>query len=168
MFRKYIWSIGIWAPGWLSQLSLFFFKKFFFFKDFIYSWETQTQAEGEAGSPQGAQCRTWSQNSRIMTWAKGRHLTAEPPRCPSLHSLLNFKRRDWGPEKAGSICFCGAGRWTGPWDFWHQGSPLLHYATLPLKGHLPLWWLEGALPKTYSLSCPLKLRTGGKGNGSVI
>ena len=36
-------------------------------KDFIYSWErereweAETQAEGEAGSPQGAQCRTQSQ-----------------------------------------------------------------------------------------------------------
>ena len=29
--------------------------------------EAETQAEGEAGSPAGAQCRTQSQDPRIMT-----------------------------------------------------------------------------------------------------
>ena len=41
-----------------------------------------TQAEGEAGSLQGAWCRTQSQGPGIMTWAKGRHSTTEPPREP--------------------------------------------------------------------------------------
>ena len=54
---------------------------FLFFKIlYIYSWETQreaeTYAEGEAGSMQGARCETQSQDPKIMTWAKGR-----PPRC---------------------------------------------------------------------------------------
>ena len=44
--------------------------------------EAETQAEGEAGSMQGAQCGTRSRDSRIMPWAKGRHQTAEQTRDP--------------------------------------------------------------------------------------
>ena len=44
--------------------------------------EAETQAEGEAGSIQGARCGTQSQVSRITPWAEGRRLTAEPPRRP--------------------------------------------------------------------------------------
>ena len=50
--------------------------------------EAETQAEEEAGSMQEAQCGTWSQDSGIMPWAKGRHSTAEPPRCPHIWSFL--------------------------------------------------------------------------------
>ena len=39
-------------------------------------------AEGEAGSMQGAWCQTRSWNSGIIPWAEGRCSTAEPPRCP--------------------------------------------------------------------------------------
>ena len=46
-----------------------------FFKDFIYLFmkerEAETQAEGEAGSMQGAQCGTRSRVSRITPWAEG-------------------------------------------------------------------------------------------------
>ena len=44
----------------------------FFFQDFIYSQETekQRQAEGEAGSLQGAWCGTWSLDPGIITWAE--------------------------------------------------------------------------------------------------
>ena len=54
---------------------------FFFFKIlFIYSWQThrvgereaETQAEGEAGSMQGAWCGTPTRESGITRWAKGR------------------------------------------------------------------------------------------------
>ena len=44
--------------------------------------EAETEAEGEAGSMQGAGLRTGSQDPRITPWAKGRHYTAEPPRDP--------------------------------------------------------------------------------------
>ena len=44
--------------------------------------EAETQAEGEAGSLQGAQRRTQSQDPRIPTWAKGGGSTTEPPRSP--------------------------------------------------------------------------------------
>ena len=44
--------------------------------------EVETQAEGEAGFPQGPRCRTRSQDPRIMPWAQGRRSTTEPPRCP--------------------------------------------------------------------------------------
>ena len=48
--------------------------------------EAETQAEGEAGSLQGAQCRTWSQDSRITLGAKGRRSTTEPPWRPEIIS----------------------------------------------------------------------------------
>ena len=42
---------------------------------FIYLWETQkeaeTQADGEAGSMQGAWCGTPSQDCKITPWAEG-------------------------------------------------------------------------------------------------
>ena len=44
--------------------------------------EAETQAEGEAGSMQGAQRGIRSRVSRIAPWAKGRHQTAAPPRDP--------------------------------------------------------------------------------------
>ena len=44
--------------------------------------EAETQAEGEAGSMQGARRGTRSRVSRIMPWAEGRRQTAEPPRDP--------------------------------------------------------------------------------------
>ena len=44
--------------------------------------EAETQAEGGAGSTQGAWCGTWSQDPRIMPWAQGSCSTAEPPRRP--------------------------------------------------------------------------------------
>ena len=44
--------------------------------------EAETQAEGEAGSMQGAQRGTRSRVSRIMPWAKGRHQTTEPLQDP--------------------------------------------------------------------------------------
>ena len=52
---------------------------YIFFKDFIYLFiretenKAETQAEGETGSMQGAQCGTW-----ITPRAKGLHPTAEP------------------------------------------------------------------------------------------
>ena len=48
----------------------------------------ETQAEGEAGSLQGARCETGSQDPRITPWAEGRCSTAEPPRRPSTIKLL--------------------------------------------------------------------------------
>ena len=57
------------------------------FKDlknlFMRETEAETQAEGEAGSLQGAQCGTGSWDSGIMTWAEGRRSNAEPPRLPT-------------------------------------------------------------------------------------
>ena len=51
--------------------------------------EAETQAEGEAGSMQGARRGTGSRVSRITPWAEGRGSTAEPPRCPYF-SLFKF------------------------------------------------------------------------------
>ena len=63
----------------------------YFFKDFIYSWETQreregeTQAEGVAGSMQGARSRTQSQVSRITAWTKGSTKPLSHSGCPQLY-----------------------------------------------------------------------------------
>ena len=46
--------------------------------------DTQREAEGEAGSTQGAQCGTRSWVSKIRPWAEGRCQTAEPPRDPTM------------------------------------------------------------------------------------
>ena len=64
---------------------------------FIYSWETHTEreAEREAGSPQGSQCGTRSQDSRITPWAEGRCSTAEPPRHPNKLILKFIWRGKW-------------------------------------------------------------------------
>ena len=43
----------------------------------------ETQAEGEAGSMQGARRGIRSRVSRIVPWAKDRRQTAVPPRDPS-------------------------------------------------------------------------------------
>ena len=59
-----------------------------FLKIFIYlfmrdtHWEAEAQAEREADFPWWTQCRTWSQDPRITTWAKGRCSTTESPRNP--------------------------------------------------------------------------------------
>ena len=45
--------------------------------------EAETQAEGEAGSPQGARCGIRSQDPEITPWAEGRCSTAKPPRRPT-------------------------------------------------------------------------------------
>ena len=44
--------------------------------------EAETQAEGEAGSLQGARCRTWIWDPGVTPWAQGRCQTAAPPRDP--------------------------------------------------------------------------------------
>ena len=85
---------------------------FLIFYLFIYSWETQserereavTQAEGEAGSMQGAWHGTRSWNSRIMPWAEGRHSTAEPPGRPYV-CVLNRVRTHAVWKEAGTLRF---------------------------------------------------------------
>ena len=44
--------------------------------------EAETQAEGEAGSLQGAQCGTRFWDPGIVPWAKGGRSTTEPPGVP--------------------------------------------------------------------------------------
>ena len=52
--------------------------------------EAKTQAEGEAGSVQGARHGTRSRVSRIAPWAKGRRQTAAPRRDSPLFSFFSF------------------------------------------------------------------------------
>ena len=79
----------------------------FFFKIlFIYSWKTEreaeTQAEGEAGSLQGAWCGTQSQDPGITPWTEGRCSTTKLPRCfltifyIFFFALSHMKRSIWG------------------------------------------------------------------------
>ena len=44
--------------------------------------EAETQAEGEAGSSQGARCETWSQDPGITPWAEGSTNSLHHPECP--------------------------------------------------------------------------------------
>ena len=44
--------------------------------------EAETQAEGEAGSMQGARCGTRSQDHRITPWAEGGAKLLIHPGCP--------------------------------------------------------------------------------------
>ena len=64
-----------------------------FLKIYLFMRDTErgaeTQAEGEVGSTQGAQCRTQSQDPGIMPWAKGRCPTTEPPRRPQRTVIPN-------------------------------------------------------------------------------
>ena len=46
--------------------------------------ETETKAEGEAGSMQGAQCGTPSRVSSITPWAEGGAKPLSHPGCPDL------------------------------------------------------------------------------------
>ena len=70
------------------------FILFYFFKDLIYLFmrdtekEAETQAEGGAGSMQGARRGTQSPDPRTRPWAEGRCSTAEPPRGPRILDLL--------------------------------------------------------------------------------
>ena len=63
-----------------SYYYFFNFKIYLFLRD--TQGEAETQAEGEAGSLQGARCRTRSQDPGVTPWAEGRRSTAEPPRRP--------------------------------------------------------------------------------------
>ena len=81
---------------------LFLFIFCLLFKDFIYLFmrerEAETQAEGESGSMQGAQGRTRSRDPGIMPWAKGRRPTTEPPTCPSSCPFMtSLSHSAWRP-----------------------------------------------------------------------
>lgn len=73
-----------------NYVLLIFLILVLFFEDSIYSFDRKTAREGtQAGwersrllAEQGARCRPQSQDLGIMTWAEGRCLTTEPPRCP--------------------------------------------------------------------------------------
>lgn len=54
--------------------------------------QAEPQAEGEAGSMQGAQCGTRSYDSGITPLAKGSCSTSEPPRRPNLSLILQNLR----------------------------------------------------------------------------
>ena len=108
-------------------LSLGFHRDFFLkiFYLFIHKRqgerEPETQAEGEAGSMQGAWCGTRSQDPGIMTWTKDRCSTTEPPRCPPssaslMSKLLKHKSMpvyllDTNHLQTSLSCFWESGSW---------------------------------------------------------
>ena len=53
-----------------------------FFLIYLFTRDTQREAEGEAGSLPGAPCGTWSQDPGITSRAEVKCSTTEPPRCP--------------------------------------------------------------------------------------
>ena len=81
--------------------------------------EAEIQSEGEAGSTQGAGCGTWSWDSGIMPWGKGRRSTAEPPRHPSIEFFLKnilstWESKGWrGTEREEADSPAEQGAWLG-------------------------------------------------------
>ena len=57
-------------------------------------WGAQRQAEGEAGSIQGARCGTRSRVSRITPWAEGGTKSLSHPGCPT---ITVFEIDHYGP-----------------------------------------------------------------------
>ena len=85
---------------------------FFFFKDFIYLFmrdaqrETETQAEREAGSMQGAQCGTRSRVFRITPQAAGgtkplchRGCPPAPDSCCAVHTPISVPELTLSPKR---------------------------------------------------------------------
>ena len=60
----------------------YFFKIYLFTRDTVR--ETETQAEGEAGSLWGAQCGTRSRDPEVTPWAEGRAKLLGPRVPPAL------------------------------------------------------------------------------------
>ena len=52
--------------------------------------EAETQAEGEAGSTQGARCGTRSWNPGITPWAEGSAKLLSHPGIPLMYSFVNI------------------------------------------------------------------------------
>ena len=75
---------------------------FLFFKDFtcllMREREAETQAEGEAGSMQGARHGTGSRVSRITPWAEGGTKPLSNPGCP-VQDLREIFGGDVGSNK---------------------------------------------------------------------
>ena len=98
-----------------EQICLFAMCILLFFKDFfnLLMRNTEKEAEREAGSLWGAQCKTPSQDPGFMTWAKGRHLTTGnqgAPPCLSFlclffsHFLSNIFHMLWSWQNLGHFC----------------------------------------------------------------
>ena len=85
----FIWKQGQVLKGYNMVFMEIFLKDFIylFMRDTEREREVETQAKREAGSMQEAWCGTRSWDPRITPWAKGRHSTTEPPRCPYGASL---------------------------------------------------------------------------------
>ena len=101
-----------------------------FFKSF-YLFIHETQAEGEAGSMQGAPRGTRSWDPRVTPWAEGRRQTVEPPRDPEAdvlkHSMIS------------RLNGCGAAG-TGPLG--ERPTALSHSQTSPII-KMPSWVQRG-------------------------
>ena len=67
---------------------LFFLRSYLvFMRDRERERKAETQAEGEAGSIQGARCGTRYQDSRITPWAEGGAKPLSHPGCPFFYFL---------------------------------------------------------------------------------
>ena len=74
--------------------------------------DTEREAEGEGGFPQGARCGTQFQDPGITPWAKGRFSTTKPPTCPSHH--FNYGVTSFFPEFPQSVKHCNPSGWRNP------------------------------------------------------
>ena len=75
--------------------------------------DTETQAEGEAGSMPGAQRGTRSRDSRITPWAEGGAKPLSHPGCPQLFFFFRFYlfEREQAQAEGGAEGEGEAGSW---------------------------------------------------------
>ena len=81
--------------GFVRKCVTFFKKRFYLFESERgrkYKWR-KGRGRGKSRLPfeQGARCGAWSQNPEMMTWAKGRHLTAWNTQAPQNVSFYLYK-----------------------------------------------------------------------------
>ena len=110
--------------------------------------EADTQAEGEADSLQGARCKIRSHDPRIMSWAKGRYSTAEPPGRPKTEILgqkMAFPNQQ-GPMECTISSFYFKVCLAGTYSHIRDGSILRFLQPYVIKCYIPLAWCD--LPQT--------------------
>ena len=92
MQRKFLDPTGMVSVNGAQEYAFLFlfFKDFYSFMRDRGGW-AETQAEGEAGSMQGARRGTGSRVPRITPWAEGSAKPLSPPGCPKNAHCIHLK-----------------------------------------------------------------------------
>ena len=88
--------------------------------------EREAEAKREAGSTQGVQCGTLSQDPGTTPQAKGKRSTTEPSRCPGF--IYSREREHRGRVWGRSILLTEQRAWTGAL---YQDREIMTWATQP-------------------------------------